>query len=477
MKRLFYLISILGLISIFAVMTNTLLGQSRDHGLVEIHAIDAETGAGIPNIRFSRSNTAAEDWEKVLGKTNRNGVLRFSTPRIPGYYCWVSGGAREYQVVSLDEVEMRVRPGEVVQRTFYLRKLQSKPSFPSIQEPNGQDSARISVPTKMKGGIRLESTVSGMPGFDEDQVKFSFYPGKNGRVTTEQLEFARRIVRNGERVRAAVMDELTWFHNTENLPSIDSNSLKQIRIEIEQPPQDKNRQPIWTFCCRLPNGLRLKQHGYRIHFHGLLSWDLVVPDYLQHENAANRNAQVASQWTATAPQAVMTGQQETAKILKDKSVQFSLPTPTTSEPVLRFDFQKPATISRLRLELLPDLRFDDRRLGRQPTKSLLLFEVVPTLSHNEKTSQQFEWSYCWNPDDPRSEEPLNCIDSLSDTCYTIQPLAEMEVARTLILTLDRPVTIPASSSLNLRIESGGASTLDTLARIRASLEADLHSGE
>ena len=57
--------------------------------------------------------------------------------------------------------------------------------------------------------------------------------------------------------------------------------MQEILIELDGSNHAGEVNNNWRFWCRLPGGLPLGQHGYRIGFTDLESWDLQVPAYLQ----------------------------------------------------------------------------------------------------------------------------------------------------------------------------------------------------
>ena len=62
--------------------------------------------------------------------------------------------------------------------------------------------------------------------------------------------------------------------------------MQEILIELDGSNHAGEVNNNWRFWCRLPGGLPLGQHGYRIGFTDLESWDLQVPAYLQPRRRA-----------------------------------------------------------------------------------------------------------------------------------------------------------------------------------------------
>jgi hypothetical protein len=167
---------------------------------------------------------------------------------------------------------------------------------------------------------------------------------------------------------------------------------------------------------------------------------------------------------------VITAPSETARVLDDASIQFSLPSPANSEVTLRFAFEKPVTIKRIRLEILTDSRFDDRRIGRQPGKKSMLFDVIPQLYRLEREPTTLAWSKCWSENQTEENETMNCIDALSDTGYELRSLKKGEAAHEIVFEFAEPISISAAESLSFTIDSGGSLELDSIAQLRLSFD-------
>lgn len=255
----------------------SLLGQdSPSTGEVVLHAIDVDTRKPVPDVVFFKFNSLAEDWFVGLGSTDDRGQLRVRSASMPGYYFSIWHVPNGYKIASLDDVACGVIPGRTVHHRFQLRKLPAADAFPKIIDVPWDEARRIPAPIQLDRNIHLQSVVQGMPGFPDRRIKFWFYPNKSGEATPEQLRLSERIFQNGARIYAAVKDELTYLQKAETHDKGDIEKMEDILIEI-----DGARR--WHFWCRLPNGMRLKQYGYRIAFDDVNSWDLEIPDYLQPE--------------------------------------------------------------------------------------------------------------------------------------------------------------------------------------------------
>lgn len=182
-----------------------------------------------------------------------------------------------------------------------------------------------------------------------------------------------------------------------------------------------------------------------------------------------RGAEKATAWKTRRPDSVTSESNETAMILDDDSVQLSLPSPNWSAPTMKIYFAEATTIGLLRLELLPDSRFKDRRLGRMPDRTLKLFEVKPSITSEDGTSRTFDWDTCSNLQTPEDDECSSLIDHATDTGWTVPPLAKDQAAHELIFQLKTPLKLEAGDTLAIEVDSGGSNELDTIARFRVSL--------
>lgn len=437
-------------------------------GLVELHAIDAETGQGIPGIGFAKENSDAEVWGVPIGTTDENGVLRFVSVPESGYHYWIDSANGDRKVVSIDEVPSRIVPGKITKHRFVLRKRAKPDNLPPIASSSSVSDDALPEPIRTKNKARLESTVTDMPGFEGSRVRFSFYPDPVGQVSEQQLSLARHIYANGRRVRVAVLDELEWLHRTEGYADAKNDDLRDIQINIERSPKVVGKTRLWSFHCNVPAGMRLKQNGYRVFFWELDRWDLNVPDFLQSASTVRSSSRV-EEWTVAKPISASTEPSSDVQISDDQSIEINPPTGThAQELALKFQFDKPTAISRLKLEVLPDLRQNDRRLGTDPKKRLLLFEVAASLHTENEDRRILRWAHCWSPQDPTSEFVEDCIDSLADSGYEIPPLTKNESRKELFLTLEKPIAVVGSAGLEVVIETGGSREFDVFNRLRVS---------
>lgn len=161
-----------------------------------------------------------------------------------------------------------------------------------------------------------------------------------------------------------------------------------------------------------------------------------------------------------------------AEILNDGSVQMRLPAPRWSVTTLRFSFPKETRIRRVRVEILPDLRFADRRLGRNPErKELLLFDVSADRDGPQGRKQPLEWATCKisaDAQDPSNTDGANLIDDQSDSGWAIPPLRPSQQSQDAVLAFREEQILSANGSLYLKFDVGGSPEYDTPARYRVA---------
>ena len=188
----------------------------------------------------------------------------------------------------------------------------------------------------------------------------------------------------------------------------------------------------------------------------------VIPKKADTPNGA------ASQWVPTAPQKVKSVKKYGAEILDDKSVQFDLATSDWQEPQLHFRFEKGIRISRVRLEILSDTRFPDRRLGRDPDASVVLFDLKPTLVQSDGIAKAIDFDRVENPMDPDDPYVSGLIDYATDTGWEVPNLGPNQDAVEVLFAFDDPIALQSTESLILHLDAGGRNTLDVPARVRVS---------
>ena len=194
-------------------------------------------------------------------------------------------------------------------------------------------------------------------------------------------------------------------------------------------------------------------------------WLADDPDRVTNTVEVKTNAKV---WTVVRPHAVKNSErtQETAEVRPDHSVQMSLPSPGGSLPELTFKFARLTTVRKVRLELLPDTRFADRRLGRIPNKKTMLFEVEARRVVAEGKSQRLEWDSCTSTS-LADGEGWHLCDAASDTGWEVPPLSAAATSHELTFAFREPIVLPADGQLIVVLDSGWGDT-GTLARFRFS---------
>lgn len=260
-------------IALFTFLLSASQIAAQQTGELVLRAVDIDTGKPIPEVAFAIENGDAEDWAHEVGRAGKDGTLQFQTHHRPGYYYMVLSAPKEYDVAGLDDVYVKVIPGGTITHTFKLRKTHSKKKLPPILPASEDHQRRVPPPRPQKQNVNLASSVDNMPGFEGKRVIFWFYPNKQWEVSAKQLAHAEQIYLNGERVAAAVRDELEYFQKAVPEDHGEIDQMYDILIEVGETDG--------RFWCRLPKGLPLRQHGYRIGFRELDDWNLTVPFYLQ----------------------------------------------------------------------------------------------------------------------------------------------------------------------------------------------------
>jgi hypothetical protein len=251
-------------------------------GRLVLRAVDVDTGKPIAGITFAVENGYAEDWAVEVGESDAEGVLRLETRKRPGYYYLIWQKPKRYKNVGYDDAYIDVVPGGTVTYDFKLRRRPDATSgFPPIVSLPLDHGRRVPAPRPQDDNYNHASTVDNMPGFKGKRVAFWFYPDKQGRVAPELLQLAERIFLNGPRIAAAVRDELEYFQKAVPEDRGDIDSMQDILIQLGGFSHGAQKVQYWRFWCRLPGGLKLKQHGYCVHFTELDGWDLRMPFYLQ----------------------------------------------------------------------------------------------------------------------------------------------------------------------------------------------------
>ncbi|WP_413431568.1 hypothetical protein [Crateriforma spongiae] len=444
------------------------LSDEIEQGLVELHAIDGDTGRGIPGLVFAKENSLAEIWGVPIGKTDENGVLRFVSSPEPGFHYYIANSHDAHKIVSIDEVPSRIVPGEINNHRFVLRSRTMPDGLPPIVTSSSLGEDAIPKPIHKGGSVRFECTVTDMPGFEGAPVRFSFYPDTADQISETQFDLARRIYANGHRVRFAVTDELKWLHQSEGYVDAIDNHPREIQISIERSSKANEGMQLWSFHCRVPSGMKLKQDGYRVYFWGLDRWDLQIADFLQYASTARASISVES-WVVVTPHAASVRGGNAVSIADDGSIKINPSKETRSQQLeLKFKFDKPATLRRMKLEILPNDRRDNRRLGTDPAKKLLLFELPAYFQSEVSGNRKLEWAHCWSPQDPKSELIGDCIDSLTDTGYEIPPLTNDQDSKELFFTFKEPIEVAGPSELIIVVDSGGSRELDVFNRLRVA---------
>ena len=254
---------------------------AAETGELVLRAVDIDTGEPVAGVSFAVENGYAEDWAVEVGTAGTDGMLKLDVKHRPGYYYMVWKKPKQYKVVGYDDAYIKIKPGDSVGYDFKLRKQPKQEEYPAIVKLEPDHQRRVPAPRPLERNVHLASTVEDMPGFEGKTVTFWFYPTKQGDVAPELLDHAERIFANGSRVGAAVRDELEYFQKAVPADEGDIDGMQDILITMGPLREDAPQRIHWRFWCRLPGGIEMKQHGYRVDFTNLAAWDLHVPFYLQ----------------------------------------------------------------------------------------------------------------------------------------------------------------------------------------------------
>jgi len=179
-----------------------------------------------------------------------------------------------------------------------------------------------------------------------------------------------------------------------------------------------------------------------------------------------------ARWIPARPDKIAFRSPGTAQILDDHSVQLG-GDPRWQEFTLYFEFRKPTRLQEIRVELLPPTSSADPNRPRQ-SKRLVLFEVKPQLETRLGQMTSMEFSSCVYLGDSDDESTANCIDSLTDTGWTVPAFTQSVPSHQLALRFEKPVTLDGKHRMALTFDSGGSPELDVLSRLRVSFVANKH---
>ncbi|MEM7558403.1 MAG: hypothetical protein AAF394_04715 [Planctomycetota bacterium] len=182
------------------------------------------------------------------------------------------------------------------------------------------------------------------------------------------------------------------------------------------------------------------------------------------ELGASEQASVSNSryWVQSKPAKVVWSSKGSSEFLKDNSIQLQGPA-DWQEFSVHLPPPALAEITHVRLEVLTSEK------EKQDTDArMMLFEVQPSLVDEHDGEKPLEFQSCQVLGDPKNVSAANCIDHLSDSGWTVPETAGKEACHSLILKLREPVRIENGKFFSLRIDSGGATGLKTLPRVRVS---------
>lgn len=163
----------------------------------------------------------------------------------------------------------------------------------------------------------------------------------------------------------------------------------------------------------------------------------------------------------------------TPQILTDASVLTVLPAPRASEVTLHFQLDSATSFRRIRVELLPDSRYRDGRLGRNPErKKLMLFDIEARIAGNDGVFRRTEWQSCEvsvDANDSQNTNGGNLIDNASDSGWSIPTRADARDRPCAVLVLRDALHLPADGRFSISFDVGGHPDFDTPARYRVSV--------
>ncbi len=272
-RTLFQLIVLTGIWTSLLMPFISTAGAQVRTGTVLLHAIDADTGKPIANVAFAIENLLVEDWAVSVGKSGSEGRLQLKMKPRQGYFFSVLSKPKDYKITGLDAVPASIVAGGRVEHRFHLRKRNAKVDFSEILSAPKTRKSGFPFPAARENNINHQSSVNDMPGFEGQPIKFWFYPSKADGVARKRIELAERIYRNGQRVHAALEDELRYFRKAEGKKAGSIKEITDVIIEIGSTEH-------WVLWCRTKGGMKLKQYGFKVYFNNLDSWDLQVPEYL-----------------------------------------------------------------------------------------------------------------------------------------------------------------------------------------------------
>ena len=177
---------------------------------------------------------------------------------------------------------------------------------------------------------------------------------------------------------------------------------------------------------------------------------------------AERPADKDHRWVLSDPEKIVWSSKGSADVLQDKSIRLR-GSDDWQEFTASFRLPEFAKIKHVRLEVMPSAGLQSRI-----DKRLVLFDVKPHLESDEDGTTPLEFQSCRFLGNEDDETAANCIDHLSDTGWTVPEFSGENAAHQLVLELAEPIALQGDDMFAITIDSGGASDLQTLSRIRIS---------
>ncbi|MEP3478734.1 MAG: hypothetical protein ABJZ55_05760 [Fuerstiella sp.] len=222
-------------------------------GTIVLKVVDADSGEPIPNVTFAISNSLAEVWEEPVGVSDANGRVQLDSKLRRGYFYSIYPVPDSYRVSGMDAVPAAIELGKTVEHCFHLRQKTSKATVPDIVGNADLHPSDDGFTTKT------------MPGFAGQSVQIHL-----------KRTAAENLYRNGNRLRAAIDDELSYFKKAEGEKAGNIAEIRDVKIVPTHAPGGG-----WTVWCRTDGCIKFKQDGFKVEFDAKLErWELVIPDYL-----------------------------------------------------------------------------------------------------------------------------------------------------------------------------------------------------
>ncbi|GAA5510918.1 hypothetical protein [Novipirellula caenicola] len=178
-----------------------------------------------------------------------------------------------------------------------------------------------------------------------------------------------------------------------------------------------------------------------------------------------------TRWVQASPEEVVWSSKGSDNVLDDHSIELRGSSNDWQEFTLYFQPPKLMQIEHILLEVLPSAATD-----ANDNQRMVLFEVNPHLESVENGAMPLEFRSCRFLGNEDDETAANCIDSLSDTGWTVPDFVGKDACHQLVMELRKPITVQPDGMFAITIDSGGAPDLRQLSRIRVSFSGQAQDG-